>query len=125
MLGAMPRVDDLVISAPGLELRPLLSFRVPLDGRLYGVALTFNIRDRAWYLSIADDGGEDVVQGIRVCAGVSLLGDIVRPGLPPGQLYVESSINPPGRYDWRSVARLYYRPAAVVELAAGTADQVF
>ena len=124
----MARADDLVVTLPRSSTAPAISGRVLLDGASYSIRLAFNVRDRRWYADVGTAAGEVIVQGTRVVAGVALLGAHSDDRLPPGQLFVEDSRGlgePPDRTAWTDWATLYYRPASVVLLADGTADEVF
>jgi hypothetical protein len=121
------RTDDLLVTAPQRDSRPAVRWRQLLDGRWYGLRLAWNVRDRRWYIDISTDAGVEVVVGVAVESGLALFGGIVRDELPPGQLYVddvEGLGRPPDRFSWSSFSRMFYRPAAVVALAAGTADEL-
>lgn len=88
------------------------SFNITLDGRLYGVRLTWNILGH-WTVSISDINKNAILSGIKVVLEVDLFKDHPDIGLPPGSLYAvdfserEDDI---GRYDFvndRGVQLLY------------------
>lgn len=68
---------------------PFYTETVPLDGINYKLYFGYNQREDAWYLSIADELGNDLLNGIKLVCGIEFLGHwryVV--GLPPGQLFV-------------------------------------
>lgn len=88
------------------------SFNITLDGRLYGVRLTWNILGH-WTVSVSDINKNAILSGIKVVLEVDLFKDHPDIGLPPGSLYAvdfserEDDI---GRYDFvndRAVQLLY------------------
>jgi hypothetical protein len=123
------RLDDEIVTVPRLSSRPAIVGQPLLDGVLYTLRLTFNSRDRRWYLELGTAPGEPIVRGLRITSGTSLLGALDGdPRLPPGQLYVvdaRGTSEPPDRNAWTDWATMYYRPRAVRLAAAGTADEVF
>lgn len=124
----MARSDDLVVDIPRSSSAPAILGRAVLDGSAYALRFAFNVRDRRWYLDVSTVGGEVIVQGLAIGAGVSLLEAIPDDRLPPGQLFVEDSRGlgaAPDRTAWTDWATLYYRPASVVAAVAGTPDEVF
>lgn len=123
----MARPDDLLLQAPQRDNRPDIRWRNLLDSRWYSFRLAWNVRDRRWYLDVSSDTGDQIVVGLAVEAQISLLEAVRRDELPPGQLFVEDVggfDRRPGQFTWLSYSRLFYRPAAVVELARGTTDEV-
>ena len=123
----MARADDLLVSAVNRESGPAFGLRLLLDASWYALRFTFYERDLRWRLSLLDVAGAVQVDGLRVVEGRDLVAPFHYLTVPPGQLYVEDVEGlgrPPDRLGWQRYARLYYRPLAVVALAAGTADEV-
>lgn len=123
----MAHPQDVLMQAPGRERREERKWRTLLDGRWYNFRLAWNVRDRRWYFDVATDTGTSVVVGLGVEAGVSLLGAVPRAELPPGQIYVEDVgglFRAPTLTSWQSYSRMWYRPASVVALVAGTSAEV-
>ena len=73
-----------------------------LEGVTYTLTFQFNQRCAAWYLSIADQDGVDIYNGVKLVCNVSLLRKCKDPRCPPGALIVFSSSatqEPPSRGD--------------------------
>jgi hypothetical protein len=121
-------MDDETVTIPRLGTGPQIVGQPLLDGTLYTLRLTFNQRDRRWYLAIGDVAGVMVVQGLRVTCGWLLAPFDGNPALPPGQLFVEDARGlgeAPTREAWHDWATMFYRPVALRASVAGTADEVF
>lgn len=124
----MARSDDELVPIPRSSYAPEISGLQQLDGSWYGLRFVFSARDRRWYMDVTSGDGTTLVTGLRVACGVSLLGHLQDARLPAGQLFAEDASGlgqAPGRDAWQGRATLYYRPAAVVEAARGTDDEVF
>jgi hypothetical protein len=76
---------------------PLLSekaarweMKVDLSGKRYGLYVSYNTRQDAWFMSILDANGELLLAGIRLVCGVSFLEKYRAsvPELPPGEMYL-------------------------------------
>lgn len=65
---------------------PSYEFSCTLEGRTYTFDLTWNERSGAWFLSVRDTDGVDLVAGRRVVLGANLLGRSANAALPPGVL---------------------------------------
>lgn len=104
-----------------------MRFRELLDGTWYGFRLAYNTRMRWWVLDLASADGRDLVLGMRVVVGCSLLAPFRRPELPPGDLFAVDAIGEdqdPERWHLQSRVELVYRPIADVIAARGTASEV-
>jgi hypothetical protein len=99
--------------------------RTTLEGATYVLAFDFNQRAASWYLSVADLDGVDIVNGVKLVTGFSLLGKCRDPRAPLGVLYVVSSTSdgsPPGQFDLLDGGRctlLYMSSDWVAILLAG------
>lgn len=123
----LQRPDDLVIETPTRNPRPAMRFRVQLDGTWIGMRLAYNGRADVWTIDLYDDAGTPIVLGVLAVEGHDLLRLWRHRAVPPGQLFVvdlTGQQRTPGRQGWATFARLVYRPASVVELAAGTSYEV-
>lgn len=72
------------------------------EGSKYILALQYNQRCAAWYLSIADADNVDIANGIKLITGFPLLAKCKDPRRPPGDLFVLSStsdLSPPSQPD--------------------------
>jgi hypothetical protein len=82
---------------------PFYTETVPLDGINYRLYFGYNQRENCWYLSIADELGKDLLNGIKLVCGLEyLLRWRYIAGLPPGQLfmiYPLTDSSPPGLND--------------------------
>ena len=97
--------------APG----PSFTMRTSLDGVTFELTLTWNERESAWYLAIADSDGAVIRSGIRLALDWPLLRQVVDDRRPAGELYaidVESTGVDAGREDLGGRVRLYYVTAA-------------
>lgn len=61
--------------------------RTILDGREYLLTFQWNQREEKWYLSIADQDGDPLGQGIKVVANFPLNRALTDIRSPPGILY--------------------------------------
>ena len=102
------------------------------EGTAYTLSWQFNQRCGEWYLSIADNLGVDIYNGVKVVCGLPLLRKCKDPRRPPGQLYVISSSQtdqtPPGLLELlpgTGRCRLMYMTSDWVALmAAGKFDTI-
>ena len=76
---------------------PLLSekaarweMKVDLSGKRYGLYVSYNTRQDAWFMSISDANGKLLLAGIRLVPGVYFLEKYRAsvPELPPGRLWL-------------------------------------
>jgi hypothetical protein len=110
---------DQLLTAPVRTERPELSFRVRLDGVLYGFRLVYVRRYEAtpgtWMLDISSSSGTPIVLGIRIVVGVDLLAPYRARDVPPGILRCIDTTNTgqdPTRNGLLGPQRLVYRPIA-------------
>jgi hypothetical protein len=72
------------------------------EGTKYMLQCDYNQRGACWYLSIADQDGVDIDNGIKLTVGPLLLKKCKDPRRPPGELIVVSNTTdttPPGLSD--------------------------
>src|SRR6266508_803160 len=96
---------------PADSVAPSYSFEVELEGALYRIALHWNERDGAWFLSLYDRSGVLLVAGRKVGLGANLLGRGVDARLPPGTVLVVDTSQAdvdPGRNDLGARCPLLY-----------------
>lgn len=65
---------------------PFYSYTIALEGRPYVFEFRYNQREDAWYFSVALPDGTDLVRGVKVVCGISLLKKAADVRLPPGML---------------------------------------
>lgn len=63
---------------------PAYRFQLDLEGRIYFFEFTFNTRMNLWVMDIQDQSQADLVRGIPLLVGVSLLDAYTSDALPPG-----------------------------------------
>jgi hypothetical protein len=69
---------------------PSYSQSVALEGANFTVQFDYNQRCASWYMSIADQDGEDIYNGVKLVVGIPLLRkckDERRPGFSPDSPY--------------------------------------
>lgn len=124
----MARADDTLLEALITETRPEFTLRYLFENTAWHtMRFSYFERDDLWRLSFVSDTGAPIVQGLPMVEGRDLIAPLHAYAVPPGQLYAVDTTGagrPPGRYAWQTSHRLYYRPIAVVALAAGTLDEV-
>ncbi len=76
------------------------------DGVNYNLQFRYNQREECWYLSIADDIGNDIVNGVKIVCSIPLLRRFSDTRLPPGELI--AAVNGPDD-----------SPPSLTELGAG------
>jgi hypothetical protein len=108
---------DQLLLAPIRTDRPELTFRVRLDGTIYGMRLAYMRRHvdtvGVWMLDILSSTGAPIVLGIRVVEGIDLLGPYRSRNVPPGILRCVDTLGndtDPTRQGLRGAQRLVYRP---------------
>lgn len=72
------------------------------EGTSYILAFQYNQRCASWYMSVADNLGVDIYNGVKMVCGLPLLRKCKDPRRPPGALYVFSSTSdasPPALFD--------------------------
>ena len=68
-------------------------FSIELTGVVFIFALAFNRRDQHWYLSLFDNAGEPIRQGVRVTPNFPLFRQLTQQGRPDGFVF---AIDPQG-----------------------------
>jgi hypothetical protein len=102
---------------------PFASQVTTLEGTGYGLAFAYAPREDAWYLSIADANGVDIINGIKLICSNRLLFKCKDPRRPPGEFIVVSvtpDLDPPGLNDLVPNAgrcQLLYITSDVIALA--------
>jgi hypothetical protein len=89
--------------------------RVRLDGVFYRFRLAWNTRGEYWTISMRDDTGASLIDGLRITLGVNMLRQFRGSMYPPGRLVAvdtSGSSTDPGRHD------LYNRRVQIVYLTA-------
>lgn len=86
---------------------------VNLDGARFTFDFYTNKSDGAWYMDVSDDTGGAQVRSIRLVAGIELLYRFRHLNVPPGALWVQSTLAipaDPGLDTWQlGEAKLYYQ----------------
>jgi hypothetical protein len=110
---------DQLLLAPLRSDRPEISFRLRLDGTIYGMRLSYMRRNGTvpgtWMLDIRNAAGDPIVLGIRVVEGCDLLAPYRSRDVPPGILRCVDTTGAdadPLREGLRGPQRLVYRPRA-------------
>ena len=64
--------------------------KVDLSGKRYGLYVSYNTRQDAWFMSISDANGKLLLAGVRLVPGVFFLEKYRAsvPELPPGKLWL-------------------------------------
>ena len=64
--------------------------KVDLSGRRYGLYVSYNTRQEAWFMTIMDSTGKILIAGIRLVPGALFLRKYRAsvPELPPGELWL-------------------------------------
>jgi len=77
---------------------PHWEMQADLSGRRYTFRVSYNVRQEAWTMSIADTNGELLVAGLRLVPGIDMLKKFraSSPGLPPGELVLIDKEGRPG-----------------------------
>ena len=118
---------------------PSYSQSVALEGANFTIQFDYNQRCASWYMSIADQDGVDIYNGVKLVVGIPLLRkckDERRPGFSPGSPYSGDFIvissttdtSPPSGLDLlpdSGRCTLYYITSDWVEaLATGQTDAI-
>lgn len=92
---------------------------IDLGGRVYRLRFHYNGRDTAWYMTVADADGTEIVAGIKLIIETSLVGQYPSEDLPTGLLMVidpEDTNEDPGRLELDDDAKaLVHVPAEELE----------
>ena len=75
---------QLPVSADSMDY----SFSIPLDGVIFSMRFTWNDRLYRWVMSIAEQDGTPIVNGISLNQGVLPLSQYVDDRLPKGDLFL-------------------------------------
>jgi len=60
--------------------------RTSLDGHEYVLTFDWNERSSAWFFSLADTDETPLLSGKKITVGTDLLGALLGPARPPGQI---------------------------------------
>lgn len=128
-----------VVSGQPVSPNAIWTQTTTLEGTTFFLTFQYNQRTMTWSLSVADSENIDIVNGIKLVCGISLLRKCVDPRKPAGALMVLSATadaSPPGLSDLLPGAgrcTLYYitsdwvaqlgTPAGVANLQAQLAAQ--
>lgn len=86
-------------------------FQTTLELTVYSFRFKWNARMERWSMSIYNDVGEPLVEGIPVFAGPLVMEQYVYDGLPPGIIVFVDSTGEnidPGRNDLGDRVRMFY-----------------
>ena len=77
---------------------PRWEMKADLTGKRYTFGVSYNARQEAWTMSIADTNGELLISGLRLVPGIDMLKKFraSSPGLPPGELMLIDKEGRPG-----------------------------
>ena len=76
-----------ILVIPVANDSPNFRQRTALDGRDYLLTLVHNQRLGRWFMSIADQDGVPIAQGLRVVTNYPLLLTVLDRRRPPGEIY--------------------------------------
>ncbi len=91
------------------------------DGVNYSLEFRYNQRETCWYLSIADDIGNDIINGIKIVCSIPLLRRFSDTRLPPGELIAVASgddDSPPGLTELGDGLRVALHYITIAEITA-------
>lgn len=74
---------------PTSNAEPLYTQITSLDGADYVLTFALNSRDSKWYLDVADQDGDPIIQGLKLVEGWDLLHRCVDPRKPQGLLALQ------------------------------------
>lgn len=77
---------------------PIWSTSMTFEGTTFGMYFAYNQRCASWYMSIADQDGVDIYNGVKLVTGFALLAKCRDPRRPAGDFVVFSStsdLSPP------------------------------
>lgn len=66
---------------------PAFKYQIEIDLTLYTLSFTYNARIGKWFLSIGDQDGNPILQGVKLIVGWSLLRQHKDDRLPKGTLF--------------------------------------
>ncbi len=81
---------------------PFPTVQTTLENVNYLLSFSYNTRSDTWWLSVADAGGVDIYNGLKLVCNVPLLRRCADSRRPPGELFVVDSTGqntPPGLDD--------------------------
>lgn len=106
-----------ILDDPHYKQRELIA------GVEYVFVLNYYDRQSAWFLDLLDDQEDPIRRGMRLTPGWNPLLRSKDTRLPPGELYVFSTIDPIARegFNTGDAQLVYFTPAEVAEFTA-TAD---
>lgn len=62
------------------------TFQIELDDKLYRFTMQFNHREGYWYMSIADESGNDIRTGVKIVSNFPLLRRVANIDSPAGEI---------------------------------------
>jgi hypothetical protein len=83
---------------------------VELEGSIYNLFFWWNERESAWYFSLADSDGVDIVSSQKIVADWDLLRLVTDERRPPGSLFAVDTAEggDPGQYELGSRVLITY-----------------
>ena len=100
---------------------PSFTQLVTLDNSIYLLSIAWNGRDNAWFLSIAEQDGISILDGIKIVPGYELIRRFKDTRLPPGAL-LSTDMTDTGDYPTRNNlgtdVKLIYMTEAEVDAAS-------
>ena len=129
-VGTGDQLRDRQILGVANTLRPTFTLREALDGTTIQMRFLWQQTGDQWTQELRDDAGGVIRYAVPLTAsGVDLWATVQWDArMPGGQLWIawgDQRPRSPGRNDWREDARLYYRPAALVQAVRGTALELY
>jgi len=103
----------MAIEIPTRNDIPSYTFRIDLDGVTYTLGIRYNERMDRWIMDFKTENSEDIINGIPLLLGVSLLGRFKDTRLPPGDLFminIENENIEANRDNFGTNAKLLYEP---------------
>jgi len=103
----------MAIEIPLRKDVPSYSFRIDLDGTTYTMAIHYNERMDRWAMDFRTENNEDILIGIPLLLGTSLLARFRDSRLPDGDLFminIEDETVEGNRDNFSVNAKLIYEP---------------
>lgn len=76
-----------LLSLPIDQTDAFFGFSCELDGIAYSFSFRWNQRIGAWFMTVGDGEGTDIVSGVRIVLSLDLLAHYNNVLLPPGRMY--------------------------------------
>ena len=81
-------------------------FQIDLEGVVYSIRVRWNNRAGYWIMDIAQNDGTEIINGVPLLLGISLLAQYQNPLLPPGEfVFLDTS----GQMQEATIDDLNYR----------------